>query len=255
MANFEPLKQYMFLLLDELIRKYNMTAPFLDAGCGRGDVSAFLAQKGWRGSAVDFSDETLDVIVSEMSKYPEVSVRQTDLKYFKSSEKFNTVIVWDVLEHAPDDDAILKSLGGAIVEGGHLCLSVPYNRREWRWDDNFYGHLRRYEIAELSAKIEKSGLKVVEMWDCTFPVFWILRRIYAATHADPAWKESAKDDEDLRRLTSTSALRNAWGTVGWNGDFPGDILWKPVYWFSRLFRKIMSGHEVMILARKESHEK
>jgi SAM-dependent methyltransferase len=255
MANFEPLKQYMFLLLDELIDKYDMKPPFLDAGCGRGDVSAFLAKKGWRGSAVDFSDETLEITRAEMSKYPDVSVRRTDLAHFAADEKFNTAIIWDVLEHAPDDGKILKSLGAALSDGGYLCLSVPYNPKEWRWDDHFYGHLRRYDAVDLADKLRASGFKVVEVWDCTFPVFWLLRRIYAATHADPAWKKAAEHDDDLRRLTSTSALRNAWGTVGWNGDFPGDILWKPVYWFSGLFRKIMSGHEVMILARKESHEK
>ena len=34
-------------------------ATFIDIGCGKGDVSAHLARKGWQGMAIDFSDAAI----------------------------------------------------------------------------------------------------------------------------------------------------------------------------------------------------
>lgn len=48
MANFRPLKEYMFYCLGRCIAQYGLTGPFLEIGCGVGDVSAHLAAKNGR---------------------------------------------------------------------------------------------------------------------------------------------------------------------------------------------------------------
>ena len=60
MANFRPLKQHMFLCLDRFIAEYGLRGPFLEIGCGKGDVSAHLAERhGMSGVAIDFSDAAI----------------------------------------------------------------------------------------------------------------------------------------------------------------------------------------------------
>ena len=39
----------MFYCLDRFVEQYGLHGPFLEVGCGRGDVSAYLAAKGWQG--------------------------------------------------------------------------------------------------------------------------------------------------------------------------------------------------------------
>ena len=53
MANFSPWKKYMLELVDEMVVKNNLSQPFLDIGCGNGDVTLHFAQKGWHGMAID----------------------------------------------------------------------------------------------------------------------------------------------------------------------------------------------------------
>src|SRR4029077_5431821 len=52
MANFPPLKRYVLRMIDQMIEKYSLRGPFLDAGCGVGDVAAHIARRGWEGLAV-----------------------------------------------------------------------------------------------------------------------------------------------------------------------------------------------------------
>ena len=56
MANFLPFKNYIFYCLDRIIKEYHLQPPFLDAGCGRGDLSRHLYLKSWHGLAIDFSE-------------------------------------------------------------------------------------------------------------------------------------------------------------------------------------------------------
>ena len=58
MASFSPFKDHIIKELDELIQRYSRKGPFLDAGCGLGDV-ALPQQKGWAGFAVDMSEVAL----------------------------------------------------------------------------------------------------------------------------------------------------------------------------------------------------
>jgi len=43
----------MFYCLDRFIDEYGLHGPFLEIGCGVGDVSAYLAAKGWTETLFD----------------------------------------------------------------------------------------------------------------------------------------------------------------------------------------------------------
>ena len=60
MANFPPLKNYMFYCLDRLLSQYDISPPFLDVGCGVGEISRYVAAKGWHGKAIDFSNIAIE---------------------------------------------------------------------------------------------------------------------------------------------------------------------------------------------------
>jgi hypothetical protein len=134
-----------------------------------------------------------------------------------------------------------------LEPGGLLVLAVPSNPREWRWDDDFYGHWRRYTVGELEAKLGEAGLAPVDFWDFTWPAFWALRRVYTRLKRPPA------TIADKRLATEASATVNAW-------DLPlvaraldaSAPLWRPLSALQfRLFRDATArGHELFALARK-----
>jgi len=245
MANFAPLKQYMLYCLDRFVERYELRAPFLEIGCGRGDVSAHLARKGWVGTAIDFSDSAIAEAAATLAPFPNVAVRKQDLAEVTGS--YACVILWDVLEHIDDDLGALRAIEKLLLPGGQLLVAVPSNPREWRWDDDFYGHFRRYTVAELTRKLIDAGMQPQVFWDFTFPVFWAMRRVYTRIKPAPSIAR------DRRIATQTSATSNAWQLPLVSRLLQGSApLWRPLQSLQfGLFRSATEhGHEFFALARK-----
>ncbi len=236
----------MFYCLDKLIAGYNLTPPFLDVGCGTGDLSSYLAKKGWEGKAIDFSDTAIATARDKLRRFPRVVVEKNSLTGV--SGFYSTVFLWDVLEHIADDEAALLKVSLLLRSGGYVLASVPSNPREWRWDDTCYGHYRRYTVDEIRVKMTSQGLEVVMLWDFTYPFFWMMRRAYTRIMPPP---EINSVDKEV--LTKDSCKLNAWDISILSGFLDGlAILWWP---FSRLqfllFRnRTTQGHEMFVLARK-----
>jgi SAM-dependent methyltransferase len=87
-----------------------------------------------------------------------VSGEITDLPF--SREKFDLVCAFDVIEHAEDDQLVFNEVGRVLKEGGLFIFSVPVHARLWTAFDEFVGHVRRYEPAELTALLASNGLEI-----------------------------------------------------------------------------------------------
>jgi len=244
MANFVPLKRYLLFTIDALAARYRLQGPFLDLGCGSGDVALHFAQKGWHGLAADASPVAVREASRLLAAYsPQVAVRQGDATTITG--KYSTILLCDVLEHVPDDEQLLQFAGRLLLPDGALVIAVPVYATEWRWDDEFYGHLRRYEPAQLGDLLRRNGFEVLETWDFTFPFFWLIRRVY--TRVLPA-KPLVAHETDLER-TLQSAAQSAWDYSRWlTWAAERLVWWKPLFWVQLLFRKRRYGCECVVLA-------
>jgi SAM-dependent methyltransferase len=246
MANFLPLKNYMFYHLDRLVRQYALAGPFLDVGCGVGDVSAHVTGRyGWTGAAIDTSAIAIAQATQTLAAYP-VVVRRHSLA--KEQATYGTVFAWDVIEHVEHDDEMLKQLVGCLRPGGSVVIVVPSNPREWRWDDPFYGHYRRYSEQDMQQLCASAGLRVVDCRDVTWPVFWAMRRLYT-------WLKRPAPEvvTEKQARTDVSATVNAWH-IPILGHLlsQGALLWQLLYWVQYTFCRsaVSRGHEMMILAQR-----
>lgn len=249
MANFIPLKNYFFFCLDKLISQYNIQDPFLDVGCGIGDLSEYLARKGWSGTAFDFSAQSIRSAKKRLEGFPEIKVERKTL--FQQTGKYKSIFLFDVLEHIENDTTALKKIEKLLDDQGMLILIVPFNPPEWRWDDDFYGHYHRYDIQDLKDKLTKNKLKTVVIWNGTFPVFWIMRRIYTSLWKPPIANASKES------LTKESSMQNAWdipivANMIQRSDFIWRIIYKLQFGFFRNYLK--GGHEIILLAVKENNK-
>lgn len=246
MANFPPLKNYIIYCLDRLIDSYDIQGPFLDVGCGIGDISAHLARKGWAGMALDVSEQALKVAEDNLKPFHDVKTAEMSL--FELEGAFKTILAMDVIEHLDNDTEALTKLVTLLDDQGHLVLSVPTNPKEWRWDDDFYGHVRRYSHAELTKRLHSCGFTVVEMWDFTFPVFWLMRRIYTRLK-----KPAKTTHDDAANRTKDSSLTNSWDIPLLSRALSGDsFVWQLTFRLQHsCFRGCLNnGHEAIVLARK-----
>ncbi len=249
MANFRPFKRYILYALDQLVREHRAVPPFLDVGCGVGDVSLHLASRhGWHGRAIDASDSAAAQAREALSAWPLVDVAGRSLA--DEHGNYSSIVMFDVLEHLEDDQGALAAVAARLAPGGYLFLTTPSNPREWRWDDEVYGHVRRYPPPALREKLEGAGLHVATLIDISLPVFWGMRRGYTRVLrpkrpvADSAWE---------RTLASTSV--NAWDVpVLGNLLESGDRLWDVIFAMQyRTFRHWTDwGCELMVAATRKA---
>ena len=70
------------------------------------------------------------------------------------------VCLWDVIEHVPDDVAVLREAAAALRPGGHVAVSVPAYQFLYANNDRVAHHQRRYTRSRLVAALRAAGLEV-----------------------------------------------------------------------------------------------
>ncbi len=80
----------------------------------------------------------------------------TDLPF--SDGKFELVCAFDVIEHAEDDRRVFGEVSRVLKEGGFFIFSVPMHAGLWTKFDEFVGHVRRYDPADLPALLAAHDL-------------------------------------------------------------------------------------------------
>ena len=80
------------------------------------------------------------------------------------SNHWNALISINVLEHIQEDGRELQCYAALLAaERGHLCLFVPARAEIYAPIDRDFGHFRRYQKAELRAKLQGAGFDIVRL--------------------------------------------------------------------------------------------
>ena len=74
--------------------------------------------------------------------------------------RFDLICALDILEHVADDSAALAELARVAAPGASVLLSVPLHPEAWTRFDDFVGHCRRYEPAQILALLEQHGFRL-----------------------------------------------------------------------------------------------
>jgi len=73
---------------------------------------------------------------------------------------FDLVCAFDIIEHVDDDEGALAELSRVAKLGGTLLISAPLHASLWTPFDEFVGHKRRYDPADLLSKLARHHLTV-----------------------------------------------------------------------------------------------
>lgn len=134
----------------------------LEFGAGIGSITELYAQ-GRRVLATDMSPYCVDVLHRRFDGWDGVSVARADLRTLEATERFESVLLVNVLEHIRDDVDALRGLRGHLQPGGRVVIYVPaLNGLYGAWDTKA-GHLRRYAAWRLKAVIEEAGLEPLDV--------------------------------------------------------------------------------------------
>lgn len=72
---------------------------------------------------------------------------------------FSHAVCSEVLEHIPDDKAVIKELARVIRPNGSLIVTFPHRKCYFSIDDRFVNHYRRYEISDMKTQLHENGFK------------------------------------------------------------------------------------------------
>lgn len=145
------------------IRRYVPgTGLILDVGSGTAPVSPDLG----RTVVADISEEALD----HVHAFGKAVTSITDMEFKPAA--FDCILCSEVLEHVLDDGKAVEEMRRVLKTDGTLILTVPFQKKYWAEDDEFVGHVRRYDPGELESLLRDRGFSTI----ATFKLSGMLER-------------------------------------------------------------------------------
>ena len=126
-----------------------------DVGCGSGRLSKMLLDKGFTVLAIDTDPKAV-----EIAKKKGITAFVSDINDWIGGDKFDCVILGDVLEHIQNDTATMRKIYGMLMPNGCVVVNVPAYQALFSKHDFALGHKRRYSNKELKGKLRDSGFEI-----------------------------------------------------------------------------------------------
>ncbi len=136
----------------------------IDLGAGCGGFIRYARSVGlFPDSHLAVADSSLDALEFCRQTLPaETAAYQIDLLDLGWSNRWDVVLLLDVIEHIPDDGAALRGVFEAMSSGGYCLVTVPALQQLWSWNDEVVGHQRRYSVSQLSERLSAAGFRVLD---------------------------------------------------------------------------------------------
>lgn len=131
-------------------------AEILDAGCGTGRN---LIEYGRLGDAVGIEPSPDAIAFCAERGLTAIAAGVEELPF--QDDRFDLVLMLDVLEHVADDGAALRELRRVTKPGGALVLTVPAFQFLWSQHDETHHHFRRYTQPQLRERLEANSWQPV----------------------------------------------------------------------------------------------
>ncbi len=127
---YQTVKKWSLNKKVNLITKENNSAgTLLDIGAGTGDFLKVAKEKGWSVQGVEPNISAID-----LAKSKGICLRK-EIEEF-SSDQFDVVTLWHVLEHVPNLEETIEQLGNLVKPDGVLIIAVPNFKS---YDAEYYG--------------------------------------------------------------------------------------------------------------------
>lgn len=135
----------------------------LDIGCGFGWVVAEAENRGFEAMGIDSSK----VYTSLGKKTLKVRLLAVSLGAFRTTERFDVIILNHVLEHIKDPVKFLQKVRTLLNPEGEVLIACPNIRSLmfWLFKERWYGlqpaqHLSQFTPQTISMVVKKSGLVI-----------------------------------------------------------------------------------------------
>jgi SAM-dependent methyltransferase len=164
-ANADATGLHIYCNILERTREYTNGLRYLEVGIGTGKSAAVALEFEYDVTLVEIDEET-GQIVSDMLDTPVICI---DFLQYQTDEKFDVIIMGDVLEHVTDPHAAMNKARELLSDGGVIWLSTPnfdssYTRM-MKFSDPMFSvvtHLTWFNKKGITALLDDCGLKITD---------------------------------------------------------------------------------------------
>ena len=105
----------------------NGSSNVLEIGCGVGTLTSLLVKKAGQVLAVDISPASIEMAKKNLGNHSNIRFLVSDMSDFSTTEKFDLIVLPDVLEHIPVEQhhALFGKLKNVLSPKGKICIHIP----------------------------------------------------------------------------------------------------------------------------------
>jgi len=153
--NSKNFRKYQYYLIKNFIKNYTA-----EVGPGNGENLDFYIKNTTR---IDLYEPSKNLFKNLKRRYfKKKNVRIFNKNFISKTNKYNTIIYLDVLEHIRNDKKEITKAYNALKKGGYLIINVPAFNHLYSQFDKDVGHYRRYNnkmIEKLTRKLKYTSIQ------------------------------------------------------------------------------------------------
>ena len=173
---YQIVRKYTLLKKLQLLSKYYKTGKILDIGCGTGEFLNVCQQAKWDTTGIEPSSDARTMAIKN---YNLNILEESEIKNL-SSENFDIITMWHVLEHVPKLNERIEDLKRLIKPNGIIIIAVPncnsldakIYREAWAAYD-VPRHLYHFVPKDIETLFKKHDLKMFKVLPMVFDSFYV----------------------------------------------------------------------------------
>lgn len=141
----------------DFFNEYHKPGKILDVGCGEGAFSIHAKELGYDVTAIDLFD-----VSEHLAKY-EIEFEQTSIADFTTSERYNTIVLMEVVEHLEEPLSAIRDLYYLLENNGRLLITTPHvpdwdteEDHVWRWNKTEFEDM--VKIIDVEAEVWQDNI-------------------------------------------------------------------------------------------------
>lgn len=161
-----PWELSRFHCLSKEILKYHKKGSILDIGCGDSFFDRELLKTNIN------IDELYGIDVFLENSFDENNYHVVNDYEQLNDKKFDTIIMFDVLEHIENDDEFLNNEAYDLLkDNGKIIITVPAFQFLFSEHDKFLKHFRRYDKKMIKELVKKTNYNMINFHYFYFSLF------------------------------------------------------------------------------------